>query len=398
MSLLGNIKMNLNWYVEGYLVDLQRLPGNHMRKTIHVAFCIDDAFAIHLAALIYSLGKHLNHDFQLMCHILGRLNEQNIFKLSALVSKNTNIQFYDKFPDYKNIPISDLYNNRLNEVTYYRFAIPEALHNIEKVLFIDADMIAVGNISSLWSIDMGDAVVAVVLDHILGFDKDKQQERGISIGRYFNAGFMLMDLVKWRANNISQKALDLLIENNGFEHNDQDALNIVLENRTFYLDCKWNAQPNHINRVDSLEPVLVHFCGQEKPWHISSIHPYTEHYRICRAKTLYSNEALECFLDNDDYRLLSQLLAIFPMGGKLAIWGCGQRGRRLCHYLQSNHPDYILVYFIDKNIHGKFLGMKIYNSVQLDEKVDAIIVASIPYRNEIVAEIENSAAAGIIVI
>jgi len=190
-----------------------------MKKTIHVAFCIDNTFAIHLAALIHSLGKHLSQNFQLKCHILGSLNEDNIFKLSALVSQYIDISFYDDFPDYKEIPISNLYNNRLNEVTYYRFAIPEVLHNVEKVLFIDADMIAMGDISLLWSIDMMDSIVAVVSDHILGCDKEKQQVRGISSGRYFNAGFMLMDLGKWRKNNISQQALKLLVDNNGFEHN-----------------------------------------------------------------------------------------------------------------------------------------------------------------------------------
>lgn len=358
-----------------------------MRKTIHVAFCIDNTFAIHLAVLIHSLGQHLDQCFKLECHILGRLNENNKLKLSALISRNIAIQFHDDFPDYKNIPISSLYKNRLNEVTYYRFAIPEVLYNIDKVLFIDADMIAVGDISPLWSIEMGDAVVAVVSDHILGCDKEKQQERGISSGKYFNAGFMMMDLIKWRKNNISMNAMDLLVANNGFEHNDQDALNIVLENKALYLEYKWNAQPDYILKDLNITPVLVHFCGQEKPWHVSSIHPYTIQYLSYKEKTPYKGMPLECYLDNDDHQLLKRLLISLPSGGRVAVWGAGQRGRRVCYYLKYMIKNYQLVYIIDKHVQGSYLDVDIKKEIIDDEEIDAIIIASVPYRDEIIKEI-----------
>ncbi|PKQ75062.1 glycosyl transferase [Aeromonas sobria] len=358
-----------------------------MKKTIHVAFCIDNAFAIHLAALIHSLGKHLSQNFQLKCHVLGRLNEDNMFKLSALVSQSINIKFYDDFPDYKEIPISNLYNNRLNEVTYYRFAIPEVLPNVDRVLFIDADMIAVGDISPLWSIDMGDSIVAVVSDHILGCDKKKQQERGISSGRYFNAGFILMDLGKWRENNISQQALKLLVDNNGFEHNDQDALNIVLQNKVLYLDEKWNAQPNNLAQKDMFVPVLVHFCGQEKPWHAYCVHPFKDRYIASRAETEYACEPLQAYLDQDDMYILSRLKNKFPDGARIVVWGAGQRGRRLCYEMIKNMNEYSINYIVDKGVSGDFMGIEINHHLVEVESIDAVIIASIPYRAEIIDEI-----------
>ncbi|WP_421200849.1 glycosyltransferase family 8 protein [Aeromonas enteropelogenes] len=358
-----------------------------MRKTIHVAFCIDNTFAIHLAVLIHSLGQYLDQCFKLECHVLGRLNEKNRLKLSALISRNIAIQFHDDFPDYKNIPISSLYNNRLNEVTYYRFAIPEVLYNIDKVLFIDADMIAVGDISPLWSIELGDAIVAVVSDHILGCDKEKQQERGISSGKYFNAGFIFMDLGKWRENHISEKALRLLVENNGFEHNDQDALNIVLENKAFYLDPKWNAQPNHLAQKDMIEPVLVHFCGQEKPWHVYCAHPFKDRYLVSRAETEYACEPLQAYLDQYDMDILARLKVRFPNGARVVVWGAGQRGRRLCYEMVNNMSDFSIDYIVDKNVNGEFMGIEINRHLIKMENIDAVIIASIPYRTEIIDEI-----------
>ncbi|MFB2829259.1 glycosyltransferase family 8 protein [Aeromonas jandaei] len=360
-----------------------------MKETLHVAFCIDNSFAIHLAALIHSLGKHLNPDFQLKCHILGRLNKENISKLSSLVSSNLKVIFHENIPDYKKIPISSLYNNRLNEVTYYRFAIPEVLHNVKKVLFIDADMIAVGDISPLWSIDMEGSVAAVVSDHILGGDKKKQQERGILSGQYFNAGLILMDLCKWREKNISKKALDLLVDNNGFEHNDQDALNIVLENNAVYLDLKWNVQPNHLPLVqkDMLVPVLLHFCGQEKPWHVYCVHPFKDCYLASRAETEYACEPMQAYLDQDDMEILSRLKTVFPDGARVAVWGAGQRGRRLCYEMINNMNQYSIECIVDKGVSGEFMGIEISRYLIKVEKIDAVIIASIPYRAEIINEI-----------
>lgn len=358
-----------------------------MKKTIHVAFCIDNGFAIHLAALIHSLGAHLKHDFQLKCHILGRLNKENISKLSSLVSNDLNVIFHEDIPDYKKVPISSLYNNRLNEVTYYRFAIPEVLHNVEKVLFIDADIIAVGDISPLWSVDMGGSVAAVVSDHILGGDKKKQQERGISSGRYFNAGFILMDLSKWRGDNVSQQALDLLIDNNGFEHNDQDALNIILQNKVLYLDEKWNAQPNHLVQKDMLVPILVHFCGQEKPWHAYCDHPFKDSYLASRAETEYACEPLQSYLDQDDMDILARLKERFPCGARIAVWGCGQRGRRLCYEIIKNMKQYSIECIVDKSVCGDFMGIKISHSLLNVKGIEAVVIASIPYRDEILYEI-----------
>jgi lipopolysaccharide biosynthesis glycosyltransferase len=361
-----------------------------MKKTLHVAFCIDNTFAIHLAALIHSLGKHLNQDFKLKCHILGRLNEKDVSKLSSLISNNVRVLFHDNIPDYKSIPISSLYNNRLNEVTYYRFAIPEVLHNVAKVLFIDADMIAVGDISPLWSIEMRDSVVAVVSDHILGCDTEKQQARGISSGRYFNAGLILMDLDKWRENNISKQALCLLVDNNGFEHNDQDALNIILEHNALYLDTKWNAQPNHLVQKDSL-PVLVHFCGQEKPWHTYCVHPFKDSYMASRAETEYACEPLQAYLDQDDVEILSRLKRRFPDGARIVVWGAGQRGRRLCYEMISNMNQYSIDYIVDKSVDGEFMGIEIKHHLVKVEGIDAVIIASIPYRAEIIDEIGKDA-------
>ena len=358
-----------------------------MRKVIDVAFCVDDAFAIHLAVLIYSIGLFIDDDHSVKCHIIGDVSSENKENLNRLSSPVVSMSFYSDIPSYTHIPISNVYKGRLNAVTYYRFSIPNILYFIDRVIFIDVDMIALDDVSSLWNVDLDGNIVGVVSDHVIGDDAIKQNKLGIKSGKYFNAGLMLMDLVKWRSNHISEKALNLLMENKGFEHNDQDALNIVLENNSFYLDLRWNAQPEHLRAGRVQVPALVHFCGQEKPWHVSSAHPYTMQYLSYREKTPYKDTPLECYLDDDDHELINRLLVALPSGGRVVVWGAGQRGRRVCYYLKYIMNDYELAYIIDKNAQGSYLGVDILNKIVDDEKIDALIIASIAYRDEIIREI-----------
>ena len=369
-----------------------------MNKIIDVAFCVDDAFSPHLAVLIYSMASFVDDGYSIRCHIIGSVNRENQEKLAQLSSPVVSLCFYSDIPSYTHIPISQVYKGRLNSVTYYRFSIPDILCFIDRVLFVDVDMIALEDISPLWNVDLKDKIVGVVSDHVMGYAFDKQRKLGIKSGEYFNAGLMLMDLAKWRTNHISKEALDLLVENSGFEHNDQDALNIVLENKSIFLDLKWNAQPNHLREMRVKDPALVHFCGQEKPWHVSSAHPYTKQYLSYREKTPYKDTQLECYLDDDDHELISRLLLALPSGGRVAVWGAGQRGRRICYYLKHMLKDYQLVYIIDKNVQGGYLGVDILNGISNSQKIDAIIIASIPYREEIIGEINTATTAAMYII
>ncbi len=49
--------------------------------------------------------------------------------------------------------------------------------------------------------------------------------------------------------------------------------------------------------------------------------------------------------------------------------------------------NYQLVYIIDKHVQGSYLEVDIKKEIIDDEKIDAIIIASVPYRDEIIKEI-----------
>lgn len=58
-------------------------------------------------------------------------------------------------------------------------------------------MIAQGDISPLWEVNLHGCIAGVVTNQLLGDDKEGQLARGIATGKYFNAGMMVIDVVAW---------------------------------------------------------------------------------------------------------------------------------------------------------------------------------------------------------
>jgi hypothetical protein len=85
--------------------------------------------------------------------------------------------------------------------------------------------------------------------------------------------------------------------------------------------------------------------------------------------------------------ILSRLKNKFPDGARIVVWGAGQRGRRLCYEMIKNMNEYSINYIVDKGVSGEFMGIEINHHLVKVESIDAVIIASIPYRAEIIDEI-----------
>jgi glycosyltransferase involved in cell wall biosynthesis len=84
---------------------------------------------------------------------------------------------------------------------------------------------------------------------------------------YFNSGFMVMELNVWRREQLASKLVKLSIDRfDDFHSQDQDALNLVLEDRTRLMEVSWNT--SQYEKPMPLTGNIVHLMGTVKPWHI----------------------------------------------------------------------------------------------------------------------------------
>jgi lipopolysaccharide biosynthesis glycosyltransferase len=183
----------------------------------------------------------------------------------------------------------------LTIVTYYRLLIPQIVPaQFDKVIYLDSDMVVKGDLEELWKIDIEDNYVLAVQDDnqryiSMSGGLRNYQELGINPDyKYFNAGLLVINLEKWRRENIGEKVVEFLKQNKDYvRDHDQDGLNAVLAGQWGELDPRWNQMPRiytYLSWQDTPydqqsynellhNPYIIHYTTPPKPWQRGCSHP-----------------------------------------------------------------------------------------------------------------------------
>lgn len=136
---------------------------------------------------------------------------------------------------------------RGNYLAYYRIKMASVLPQDLKIcLYLDCDMLCFGDLRELLSVDINNYQVAVCLDgnnhkkikKVFFSLKGREKYKFSNIEKYFNSGFILVNLDRWRRDNIENKSIDFLKKFKTL-YPDQDALNIALT-EVLILPMRWN--------------------------------------------------------------------------------------------------------------------------------------------------------------
>jgi lipopolysaccharide biosynthesis glycosyltransferase len=185
----------------------------------------------------------------------------------------------------------------LTIVTYYRLLIPQIVPaQFDKVIYLDSDMVVKGDLAELWQIEIGDNYVLAVQDdnqRFISMSGGLRNYRELGINpdyKYFNAGLLVINLHKWRRENIGEKVVKFLQDNKDYvRDHDQDGLNGVLAGQWGELDPRWNQMPriySYSSWEDSPydresynallhDPYIIHYTTPPKPWQRGCLHPAT---------------------------------------------------------------------------------------------------------------------------
>jgi len=181
-------------------------------------------------------------------------------------------EMLDKLPDTKWLPRASCLRLFISSV------LPAEL---ERVVYLDCDILVTADLAELYGTDMGGRPVAAVRDR--GMRPLYCAPLGLDARNYFNAGMLLVDLKKW--GGPAQKALDLIASGGTiYPCLDQDVLNIVFKGNWLELEQRWNIlgaqQPfasrwfgmfatERMKRAE-LPPAVYHFTPV-KPWDVSCV-------------------------------------------------------------------------------------------------------------------------------
>lgn len=239
----------------------------------------DDRYAQHCSAMLCSLFEN-NKEYEFHVHLLTNNLSSDIRQHFVELSRKYNnlITIYD-IDDSRLDGVKFRKNRPLTKAAYFRVLLSSVIDkSIEKILYLDCDMIVLGDVSELFLIELDNYALAAVEDAMPNTYLHRNQLHMQYGEPAFCSGFMMINLKYWRKHKSEDKLIEYSKRDRKVVYmHDQDSLNYVFKGQWFHLAPKWNKNAMAISIVDSkakyfdkyeftFEPKIIHYAGEEKPW------------------------------------------------------------------------------------------------------------------------------------
>ena len=251
----------------------------------HILVTLDRNYLKVLSVMLYSLSQSDPEGVYTVYVVNNTLTEEDFASLSALLPRTelVNVQVPEDL--LQNAPVSDRYPTEM----YYRlFAARYLPQQLERILYLDPDLVVLHSLRSLYQIDF-DGKLFAAASHIESRTFRELNRRRLHLSehaKYLNSGVMMMNLALLRKES-PQTIIDYIQSHKAtLLLPDQDVLNALYADRTVPLDPlvynlgeKYLRLKNlHLPQAEKLtldwvrsNTAIVHYYGRNKPW--------KEHYR-----------------------------------------------------------------------------------------------------------------------
>jgi lipopolysaccharide biosynthesis glycosyltransferase len=268
-------------------------------RKIHLLLCCNRNYSQHLCVLLFSLlMNNTQHSFDIVVVSREPLGpDEDLIRKSLSRFERFNLRFVMfQTPPELILPLRLHYTLDAYTRIWIADFFPE---DVSRVLYLDVDMLAVGDITALWQADLeGHLIGAVTIPGstrcaLLGIPE---------VTGYFNSGVLLFDLAQWRQTDAVTEVVRYIAANpDKLLDADQDALNACFFARRKPLPYIFNVIspfyfPHHDLGISDealmeirRQAVIVHFNGVMKPWHYLSRHPRAGDYYRCLRMTEWRN-------------------------------------------------------------------------------------------------------------
>lgn len=268
---------------------------------MNIVLASNDGFVQHLSVTLISILENNRWCPHFDVYILSlEISQDNQLKLEQMVAVYpcqlhfiplNNIQTYYDF---------SIDTGRFNPIILGRLFIARLLpENLDRVLYLDCDIVVDQSIQALWETNLNDNIVAMAMEPTAN-PGIKEQIDFKPDDIYCNSGVLLIDMVKWRKESVESKLISYFAAKGGkLLFADQDLLNVVLKGHIHYISPIYNfycpykyfrhqtlvrKMPAYSRfsreefRLAKREPRVIHFLGAERPWLRGNLNPYRHLY------------------------------------------------------------------------------------------------------------------------
>ncbi len=255
---------------------------------IKIAFCFDENLVeqvkVAIASLLdYGVTEQVHYSIYCVCTEKAAYIETQLARIVEARDRKSLLNVKVA----KNL-YGDAYEVRgITSGAYLRLMLHRILPDVDKIIYVDIDVLFCGDLLQVWQTDMTDDVVAAVKGPVNLSDKWEwnrsrpywQSLEGIK-GGYINSGVLVLNLQEIRRRNLEVQWNEWAKEK--LYYQDQDILNITCQGAIRYLPPRYNRiaylEKQDYDRLVSegvftgqecdaamVHPVILHFAG-DKPW------------------------------------------------------------------------------------------------------------------------------------
>lgn len=278
-----------------------------MKNYINIVFAADNNYAQHTCVAMISILSNTQQRERLRFFLLSdNISDVKKGKISDSVDKfGAIVNFIDVADDSFNQVYT---SGHISKAAYFRLLIAELLpQEINKVIYLDVDLLVYKDIINLWEYDLGNKPIAAVADYGIMASarlcKQKNEIIGLQGRSYFNSGVLVLDLQQWREKKYGMSIINL-VRKQKFPHHDQDALNKIFMDKWTMLPLAWNVIPPVFNLFAKIlfkkklrnyavtakkDPAIFHFAGRYKPWEFEKTEGFNDKYYEYLSLTEFSD-------------------------------------------------------------------------------------------------------------
>ena len=242
------------------------------KNTFEFLYCFDDNFIKQALTSIISLLENVVEPISInIIHPNKNISEYIPLKIKD--HKNLKMIRYKTFNNYE-YAFPNIEDAHISEATYYRIFMDNYLNkNISNIVYIDADIICIGDptniiLETIEELHENNLLLSAKTESDIRSAKDNTFERLPLNSKYFNAGLMIINYQKWQKENVQKDLIRILIEHSSkIVFWDQDILNIHINGKYHELSEKLNTYAHTIEKnIKSSKSLLIHYVGSKKPW------------------------------------------------------------------------------------------------------------------------------------
>lgn len=260
-------------------VDVPRTQDAPAGDEMEIVLALDGNLKDQFLVVVDGLVEHASRPIHL--NVLVREHEEADFDRAAALFPTVSFTWWP----CDEVTYGDIHAMipHITVSTMDRLVLPELLTDVDRVVYHDIDALPVADIAELYETDLQGTAIAArdseassmqsgytnifnpaslkELAPGMGSElirRETRRHRFDFVG--FNAGIMVLDLARMRADNFCERFLPYA---NNFGMHDQHILNVYVGADRLSLAPGWNARPS---QEDVVDPKIIHWAGGQKPW------------------------------------------------------------------------------------------------------------------------------------